>query len=116
MRSAPRGRLLLETQNHHEFVRRFTPAPFSHGMQGRVNDDLMIDTREFDCLTGCVETDRVVVRDRRVRRSRFSLRLPTVPELGAGLADAGFAASEFRARHGRPPAIDRPRLVVPATA
>lgn len=110
----PGGRLLLETQNHDEFVRRFTPAPFSYGMQ--VNDDLMIDTSEFDCLTGCVETDRVVVRDGRVRRSPFSLRLPTVPELGAWLADAGFAASEFRARDGRPPAIDRPRLVVLATA
>ena len=35
----PGGRLLLETQNHDEFVRRFTPAPFSHGIQ--VNDDLM---------------------------------------------------------------------------
>jgi len=108
------GRLLLETQNHDEFVRRFTPAPFSHTVQ--VNDDLMIDTTEFDCLTGRIEADRVLVRDGNVRRSHFSVRLPTIPELRVWLADAGFAASDFRARDGRVPTIDRPRLVVLATA
>lgn len=110
----PGGRLLLETQNHDEFVRRFTPAPFSHQMQ--VNDDLMIDTSEFDCLTGRVEADRIVVRTGHVRRIHFSVRLPTIPELRVWLAEAGFAASEFRARDGGVPAIDRPRLVVLATA
>jgi SAM-dependent methyltransferase len=110
----PGGRLLLETQNHDEFVRRFTPAPFSHQMQ--VNDDLMIDTSEFDCLTGRIEADRVVVRDGQVRRMHFSVRLPTIPELRFWLAEAGFAASEFRAGDGEVPAIDRPRLVVLATA
>jgi SAM-dependent methyltransferase len=110
----PGGRLLLETQNHDEFVRRFTPAPFSHQLQ--VDDDLMIDTSEFDCLTGRVETDRVIVRDGRVRRMHFSVRFPTIPELRIWLADAGFAASVFRARDGGVPAIDRPRLVVVATA
>jgi SAM-dependent methyltransferase len=110
----PGGRLLLETQNHDEFVRRFTPAPFSH--QTRVNDDLMIDTSEFDCLTGRVEAERVIMRAGHVRRMHFSVRLPTIPELRVWLEDAGFTASEFRARDGGVPAIDRPRLVVLATA
>jgi SAM-dependent methyltransferase len=110
----PGGRLLLETQNHDEFVRRFTPAPFSRQLQ--VDDDLMIDTSEFDCVTGRIETDRVIVRDGRVRRMHFSVRFPTIPELRIWLADAGFAASVFRARDGGVPAIDRPRLVVVATA
>lgn len=110
----PGGHLLLETQNHDELVRRFTPAPFSRTVQ--VGDDLMVDTSEFDCLTGRMVSDRVVVRDGQVRRSRFFVRFPTIPELRAWLADAGFAASEFRARDGGPPAIDRPRMVVLATA
>jgi SAM-dependent methyltransferase len=110
----PGGRLLLETQNHDELVRRFTPAPFSRTVQ--IGDDMMIDTNEFDCLTGRLKADRVVVRDGNVRRSQFFVRLPTIPELRAWLADAGFAASEFCARDGGPPAIDRPRLVVLATA
>ena len=110
----PGGRLLLETQNHDELVRRFTPAPFSRTVQ--VGDDLMIDTTEFDCLTGRFETDRVIVRNGGVRRSHFFVRLPTIPELRVWLADAGFAASEFRARDGGPPSIDRSRLVALATA
>jgi len=110
----PGGRLVLETQNHDEFVRRFTPAPFSHVTT--VGDDLMIDTTDFDCLTGRIEADRVVVRDGAVRRSHLSVRLPTIPELRSWLSDAGFTASEFRARDGGPPTIGRPRLVVLATA
>ncbi len=110
----PGGRLLVETQNHDEFVRRFTPAPFSHAV--KVGDDLMIDTNEFDCLTGRIEADRVVVRDGCVRRSHFFVRLPTIPEWRTWLTDAGFAAAEFRARDGAVPTIDRPRLVVLATA
>lgn len=110
----PGGRLLLETQNHDEFVRRFTPAPFSRTVQ--VNDDLMIDTVEFDCLTGRIEADRVVVRDGVVRKSHFFVRLPTIPELRVWLAEVGFASAEFRARDGRTPTVDRPRLVVLATA
>jgi SAM-dependent methyltransferase len=110
----PGGRLLIETQNHDEFVRRFTPAPFSHAVQ--LGDDLMVDTSEFDCVEGRIETDRLVVRDGQLRRSHHSVRLPTIPEFRAWLTDAGFAAVEFLARDGQAPAIDRPRLVVLATA
>lgn len=110
----PGGQLLLEMQNHDEFVRRLVTVPF--GRQVQVNDDLMIDTSEFDCLTGRAEGDRVIVRDGRVRRMHLSVRIPTIPELRAWLADAGFAASDFRARDGRAPAIDRARLIVLAIA
>jgi SAM-dependent methyltransferase len=110
----PGGRLLIETQNHDEFIRRFTPAPFAHTAQ--IGDDLMVDTSEFDCVAGRIETDRVVIRAGQVRRSHHSVRLPTIPEFRAWLTDAGFAAVDFRARDGQPPTIDRPRLIVLATA
>lgn len=93
---------------------RVSPAPFGRTVQ--VGDDLMVDMSEFDCLTGRMVSDRVVLRDGQARRSRFFVRFPTIPELRAWLADAGFAASEFRARAGGPPTIDRPRMVVLATA
>jgi SAM-dependent methyltransferase len=110
----PGGRLLLELHNHDEFVRRFTPAPFSSTIE--VGDDLMVDTTRFDCVEGTIETDRLVVRDGSVRRTHFSIRLPTIPELRAWLHEAGFASVHFVARDGGPPRIDRPRLVVIATA
>lgn len=109
----PGGRLLIEMQNHDEFVRRFTPAPFS--MTTRVGDDLMIDTSEFDCMTGRVETDRMTVRNGNVTGSHFFVRVPTIPELRGWLADAGFSESAFTARDGKAPSIHRQRLVVVAT-
>ncbi len=110
----PGGRLLIETQNRDEFVRRFTPSPFAHAVW--VGGDVMIDTSEFDCLEGRIETDRVVVRDGAIRRSHHSVRLPSIPELRARLNDAGFDDVVFRSRDNRDPTIDRPRLVVIATA
>lgn len=110
----PGGRLLMELHNHDEFVRRFTPAPFSSTT--RVGDDVMIDTSEFDCETGRVETDRVTIRGGRLRESHHSVRFPTIPELRAWLIDAGFSDVTFSARDGKPPSIHRSRLVVVATA
>jgi SAM-dependent methyltransferase len=110
----PGGRLLIEMHNRDQFVRRFTAAPFSHVVW--VDDDVMIDTTEFDSVAGRIETDRVVIRDGQVRRSHHSVRLPAITELGEWLSTAGFREVEFRARDGQTPSIDRPRLVVLATA
>jgi SAM-dependent methyltransferase len=110
----PGGRLLVELHNRDQFVRRFTAAPLSHTVW--VGDDVMIDTTEFDCVEGRIETDRVMFRDGQVRRSHHSIRLPAITELREWLIDAGFSAVEFRARDGQAPSIDRPRLVVVATA
>lgn len=109
----PGGRLLIEMHNHDEFVRRFTPAPFS--TTERVGNDLMVDTSEFDCITGRIETDRVIVRDGKFKQLHFSVRVPTVPELNEWLAEAGFSEVSFTARDGRAPSIHRPRLLVIAT-
>jgi SAM-dependent methyltransferase len=109
----PGGRLLIEMHNRDEFVRRFTPAPFSHTVQ--VGDDVQVDTTEFDSVEGRIETDRIVVRDGRVRRSHHSVRLPTITELRSWLLDAGFSDIRFSARDGGPPSIHRRRLVVVAS-
>jgi SAM-dependent methyltransferase len=108
------GQLLIEMHNRDEFVRRFTPAPFSHTVQ--LGDDIRVDTSEFDSVEGRIETDRLVIRDGQVRRSHLSVRLPTITELRGWLADAGFSSTRFTARDGQPPSIHRPRLVAVATA
>lgn len=110
----PGGRLLIEMHNHDEFVRRFTPAPFS--FTTRIGNDLMVDTSDFDCMTGRIETERVTIRDGHVRASHHGVRVPTIPELRDWLAEAGFAQSTFTARDGKEPSIHRHRLVVVATA
>jgi SAM-dependent methyltransferase len=110
----PGGRLLIETHNRDHFVRHFAPAPYSHSMH--VGDDLMMDSSTFDCGEGRIETDRLVVRDGHVRRCHHSVRLPAITELREWILGAGFSGVEFRARDGQEPAIDRPRLMVLATA
>jgi hypothetical protein len=76
----------------------------------------MMDTSTFDCGEGRIETDRLVVRDGHVRRCHHSVRLPAITELREWILAAGFSGVGFRARDGQEPAIDRPRLVVLATA
>jgi SAM-dependent methyltransferase len=110
----PGGRLLIETHNRDEIVRRFTPAPF--GAVTEVSDDLRIETSEFDSVEGRMETAWTIVRDGQVRRSHHSVRIPTITELRAWLLDAGFASATFTARNGEPPSIHNPRLLALATA
>ena len=110
----PGGKLVIDMHNRDEIVRRFTPAPF--GIVVQVGDDIRADSTEFDCLSGRMETDRLVVRDGQVRRSHFSIRVPVITELRAWLDGAGFSGVDFFARDGEAPSIHRPRLIVVATA
>lgn len=110
----PGGRLLIEMHNRDEFVRRFTPAPFAHTVFA--GDDVLVDTTEFDCVEGRIETDRTVVRDGQVRHSHHTVRLPSIAELRSWLTDAGFVTTRFFARDGSAPSIHRPRLLVLAEA
>jgi SAM-dependent methyltransferase len=110
----PGGRLLIETHNRDELLRRFISAPA--GQVVHVGEDLMVDTSEFDCVEGRIETDRIAVRDGQVRRSHHSVRFLVISEWREWLAAAKFTSWQFFARDGHPPSIHRPRLVVVATA
>jgi SAM-dependent methyltransferase len=106
----PGGRLLVETMHHDGFVRGFVSEPTVTERDG----DSMRDVTTFDPLTGRMEATRTVCRGGVVRQSRHSVRLPTVPELDAWLADAGFTQRTFSDRAGRPLEHDSWRLVVVA--
>jgi len=106
----PGGRLLIETMHHDGFVRGFTTEP----TVTERDDDSMSDLVTFDPLTGRMEATRTVRRGGELRRSRHSVRLPTVPELDAWLADSGFAQRTFSDRAGRPLKHDSWRLAAVA--
>ena len=108
----PGGRLLIESLHHDGFVRGLANEPAATVTER--GDDVMIDVTRFDSLTGRVETDRTVRRDGSVRRSHHSVRLPTVPELDAWLAEAGFRERAFTDREGRELRSDSWRMVVTA--
>jgi SAM-dependent methyltransferase len=85
----PGGVLLLEQANR-DFLLANIPASGQAVWMSERGDDLMIDKVSFDALAGRSTTERIIVRDGRVRRTRFALAQPTAAELARMLRDAGF--------------------------
>ena len=108
----PGGVLLIETMHHDGFVRSFKSAPVATLTER--GDDLMTDVTTFDSVSGRIETMRTVRRDGMIRRSRHSVRLPTVPELDEWLAAAGFSNRRYSERGGKQLRFDSWRLVAVA--
>ncbi len=75
----------------------------------------MIDITEFDPISGRAKTERTITRNGSVRRSRYFVRLPTVPELDDWLSAAGFSQRTYTDRQGAELSYDSWRLVVNAT-
>jgi SAM-dependent methyltransferase len=107
----PGGRLLLELNNRELILRQ--PQP--DGIEER-DGAFMLDRRAYDPLSGRMETERIVVRDGRVRRMRYGTRLFTFPELRDWLHAAGFTRVEAFDEQGEPFSLAARRMVVRATA
>lgn len=84
-------------------------------MQER-GDDLLIDRNTYDAASGRIHSQRISVRDGRVRRYPFSTRLFPPSEIGSWLRDAGFSAVEFFDQDGEPFTLAARRMWVRATA
>jgi SAM-dependent methyltransferase len=100
----PGGRLVMETMNAARLIKYFGPT---HLVER--GDDLMIDKTALDVETSVVNTERIVVRDGRVRRTHFRVRLYTFTELRDLLESVGFE----NVRPGIEPSAEN-RLVVVA--
>lgn len=106
----PGGRFVLEL-NHRDWVlRNFRPADLvvSRG------EELVLDTREIDPVTGRVTTMRTIVRDGKVRRVPFTVRMFTFPELRDWLLRAGFTSVGVHGEQGTPFTLDSRRMIVVA--
>jgi hypothetical protein len=94
--------------NHDAVVRSLPVGDAPFVMLKERGDDVMVDQIRVDPQTGRAQTDRLIVRAGRSRRVRFSLRLPTVPELTLCLHEAGFnTVRAFDERAGRSPSTPR---------
>jgi SAM-dependent methyltransferase len=99
----PGGRLVMETLNPVRLIKHFTPV---HLVER--GDDLMIDTTALDVETSTVDTERIIVRNGRVRRTHFRVRLYAFTELRDLLETAGFA----NIRPGIEPSAENRLIVV----
>jgi SAM-dependent methyltransferase len=100
----PGGRLVIETQNPPRLFRALLPV---HHVAR--DDDFMLDVLDVDWETWRTETERIIVRDGKVRRTFFVVRLYSYPELRDELGRAGFE----NVRPGVEPNLEN-RLVVVA--
>lgn len=111
----PGGRLVLEMINRDRILRLQRPDEPAPTFVLERGDDLMIDRWHTDATGTRCETERIIVRDARVRRARFTLRLFTAPELTGWLHDAGFDSVEVYDGDANPFTWPADRLMVLAT-
>ncbi len=111
----PGGRLLLEQINRDSLLRQIPAGGSRLVSLSERDDDLMIDRVHFDFLEGRSRTERIIVRDGRVRRVRFSLAQRTLPELSSSLREAGFERITVHGVGGEPLRPDSRRLLIVAS-
>ena len=104
------GRVAIETQHLPSLLRRFQPQGWAER-----NGNYLLDERRFIAATGRVDTERVIVRDGRVRRAPFSVRVFTFTELRDWLLEAGFAQVDGYGEVGEPLTFEHPRMIVVAS-
>jgi len=109
----PGGTLAMDLHSRDDVLRRMPARGALVGLFER-DDDLLIECVRFDPLAGRSRTERIVVRDGRVRRFRFSLQTLPASVLCNWLRDAGFSEVEAYGQHGEPLRFDSRRLVIVA--
>ena len=102
----PGGELLIENNNLAELLPRWLPAVVVER-----DGDFSIDRSTFDPTTGRATTERVLVRQGRVRRFSFSVRTFVAVELRDWLLDAGFVAVDFYDEEGEPRTAQGRRMI-----
>lgn len=106
----PGGRFLLDMIHKDGLLPHWMPSTVVE-----VGGALQVDERTFDPLTGRVHTRRTTVKDGRVRRAVFEVRLFAFTELRDWLHDAGFRSVDGRAGDGGPLTAESRRMIVIAT-
>jgi SAM-dependent methyltransferase len=107
----PGGVFLLE-QASRDFLVSNLPANGQAVWMTERGDDLQIDKVTFDPVAGRSHTDRILVRDGKVRRTGFTLAQPTAAQLVGMLRDAGFEDVRVLDETGEPFSAKSRRLLV----
>jgi len=110
----PGGLLLLDMMSRDLLARAIPPGSDELVDVMEVGDDLMVDRWRLDVVAGRCVTRRLMVREGKVRRSEFTFRLPTYPELRLWLTEAGFSQVDVHDETGRPYTMRSTRMIVVA--
>jgi cyclopropane fatty-acyl-phospholipid synthase-like methyltransferase len=102
----PGGALLVENNNVAQLLTRALPWVVNER-----DGNFMIDRWHFDPTSSRGVTERVVLRDGRVRRFGFTVRMFIAAELGDWCRDAGFRDVEFYDEEGAPLTAQGRRMI-----
>ncbi|KPM54288.1 SAM-dependent methyltransferase [Frankia sp. CcI49] len=91
------GLIVFDLNNRDWLVREFQPT-----IVVERDGDMLIDRNRLEPLTGRVVTERIVVREGRIRRLSFFVRLFTFTELRDWLLAAGFTDVDGYGNDGAP--------------
>lgn len=106
----PGGVFLLELNNFlNLLLYRYQPSTVAER-----DGDVVVDRHAIDPLTSRNYVDRVMVRRGLVRRTRYSVRMFTFPEIRDWLLDAGFTDVRAFGEQGEPLTMDHRRMIVSA--
>jgi len=112
----PGGKLVIDHQNRQRLLGAIAAVGDQALALRERGDDLLIDRTTFDLASGRTNTERIIVRDGRVRRYWFSVRTFAFTELRDWLLDAGFAEVAGYGAEGEPLALGSRRMIVVASA
>ncbi|MGF1482313.1 MAG: class I SAM-dependent methyltransferase [Cyanophyceae cyanobacterium] len=105
----PGGKFLIEHPNRDRVLKNFQSAWVTER-----DDNYLIDLSQYNLITGCVETERIVIRDGQVRRLSFFVRLFPYTELRDWLMQAGFSQVGGYGSDGEPLTLDSRRMYIVA--
>jgi SAM-dependent methyltransferase len=103
------GRFAIELNHYTELMRRYQPA----GVTER-DGDLLVDRHSLDPLTGRDVVERTVIRNGRIRRVPYSVRMFTYTELRDWLLGAGFTTVDGYGEDGNPLTAKSRRMITVA--
>ena len=111
----PGGKLVMDLQNEHRILTIIAAAGGQSIALIERGDDLLVDRNTYDAVSSRTLTERISVRDGKVRRYPFGVRLFSPAELAAWLRDAGFGQVEVFDQDGKPFTLAARRMWVVTT-
>ncbi|WP_190145694.1 SAM-dependent methyltransferase [Streptomyces glebosus] len=112
----PGGRFLLDM---HPLYRHIPSLLANHERHVDVlhrGEDLAVEIQELDAEASRYYSEKVTIRDGKVERARFSVRMFTAPEILEWFRTAGFSEARVMDEHGGTFTVGSRRLVVLGTA
>lgn len=103
----PGGKLLVEINN-----RDYILQHYQHATVLERDGSFMIDRMRYDVASGRNHTERIIIRDGRVRRMRFFVRMLSYTELSTWLHQAGYRRVAGYDQDGQELAAGSRRVIV----